>query len=54
MKQSQNWYIDSGASHLLTPDATNLTDASSSHGGENVFLTRFARSVVWFCFFSIQ
>jgi len=38
MQQSQTWYIDSGASHHLTPDVTNLIDATSSHGTENVFL----------------
>jgi len=37
-QQSQNWFIDFSASHHLTLDATNLMDATSSHGGENVLL----------------
>lgn len=35
---NQLWYPDSGASHHVTPDASNLSDASSLTGAEQVYM----------------
>ena len=35
---NQWWYPDSGASHHVTPDASNLSDASSLNGTEQVYM----------------
>ncbi|KAI5426099.1 hypothetical protein KIW84_031788 [Lathyrus oleraceus] len=35
---NQWWYSDSGASHHVTPDASNVSDASSLSGAEQVFM----------------
>ena len=37
-QQSQNWFVDSGASHHITPDATNIIDPMPSSRDDHVFL----------------
>ncbi|KAL9325435.1 hypothetical protein ACSQ67_006080 [Phaseolus vulgaris] len=37
-QQTQNWFIDSSASHHITTDATNLVEDVSTQEDENVFL----------------
>ncbi|MCI86943.1 retrovirus-related pol polyprotein from transposon TNT 1-94, partial [Trifolium medium] len=35
---NQWWYPDSGASHHVTPDASNLSDAASLPGSDQVLM----------------
>ena len=37
-QQSQNWFVDSGTSHHITPDATNIIDPMPSSRDDHVFL----------------
>jgi len=43
-QQTQNWFIDSSASHHITTDATNLVEDVSTQEDENVFLGNVCQS----------